>query len=280
MKKFIRTACILSIAVGINQKATAEEYLRLSTNLGGSKYIVFDRKSSSFNETFNTYEYGVEVNEYAKSEMQDIAKGKNDSFKLSDGEAIELTKPIFIVESGSPAVPEEFPNENDGDNWRWSAASWGGKTHTIYADNGNASRLYVKFPESEKWHQLYYHNDQWNGMGTENPVIAGPCEIKLVTKPKIYLMKYAPNNNNHDSNHRYAAYCNSFVSWVFMRKIAVGSSSGTTTKAQSIVLPEGSGDLSIIMEGSNDLINWTREDLGKKPEANRKTFYRIRAVKE
>ena len=280
MKNIIRITCLLAVAVGFSQKSAAEEYLTLSTNLGGSKHIVLDRKSSSFNETPNTYQYGLEVNEYAKIEVEDIAKGKYDSYKLSDGEAIELTKPIFTVYSGLPIVPEEFPNESGGDNWRWNAANFGGITHHLYHENGDVSRLYVKFPESETWHRLSYSNGVWSGIGTGNPVIVGPCEIKLESKPRIYLHHYRPNNGNHSPNIRFAAVYQSYVSWVFMKKIAVGSSSGATTTAQSIVLPEGSGDLSIIMEGSNDLINWTREDLGKKPEANRKTFYRIRAVKE
>ena len=278
MKNIIRIASLFAVAFGFNHKSTAEEYIRLSTNLGGSKYIVLDRKSSSFSETPNTYEYGQEINTYAKSEIENVEKIKVDSYKLSDGEAIELSKPMFTVYSGPPMVPEEFPNESGGDNWSWDTADFGGSTSTL--TSGNSGKLFVKFPESEKWHEIYYQEGSWRGIGTGNPIIVGPCEIKLESKANIRLFHYKPNSGRHDPNIRFAAVYESYVSWVFMKKIAVGSSSGVTKTAQSIVLPEGSGDLNIIMEGSNDLINWTREDLGKKPEANRKTFYRIRAVKE
>ena len=98
-----------------------------------------------------------------------------------------------------------------------------------------------------------------------------------------YILDLVANNSSsvveQNLNQRYATRYEGGNVWVTLKKVK-STSKNTTTTAQSIVLPEGSGDLSIIMEGSNVLINWTREDLGKKPEANRKTFYRIRAVKE
>ena len=46
------------------------------------------------------------------------------------------------------------------------------------------------------------------------------------------------------------------------------------------VLPNSASDLNLILEASDDLVNWTREGLGKKPAGVRKRFYRLRAVKE
>ena len=46
------------------------------------------------------------------------------------------------------------------------------------------------------------------------------------------------------------------------------------------VLPTSASDLNLIIEASDDMVNWTRELSGKKPAGNRKRFYRLRAVKE
>ena len=46
------------------------------------------------------------------------------------------------------------------------------------------------------------------------------------------------------------------------------------------VLPNSASDLNLILEASDDLVNWTQEGLGKKPAGVRKRFYRLRAVKE
>ena len=52
------------------------------------------------------------------------------------------------------------------------------------------------------------------------------------------------------------------------------------TQLQTLVLPKGVEGMSVIMESSDDLVNWTRDTLGKKPRANRPKFFRLRAVKE
>ena len=46
------------------------------------------------------------------------------------------------------------------------------------------------------------------------------------------------------------------------------------------VLPQTGADLNLILESSDDLVNWTLDNTGKKPAGNRKRFYRLRAVKE
>jgi hypothetical protein len=46
------------------------------------------------------------------------------------------------------------------------------------------------------------------------------------------------------------------------------------------VIPETADDSTLVLEGSDDMVNWTTETLGDKPKANRKKFYRLRAKKK
>ena len=46
------------------------------------------------------------------------------------------------------------------------------------------------------------------------------------------------------------------------------------------VIPESADDSTLVLEGSDDMVNWTVEALGDKPKANRKKFYRLRAKKK
>jgi hypothetical protein len=49
---------------------------------------------------------------------------------------------------------------------------------------------------------------------------------------------------------------------------------------QALVLPKGVQGMSVIMESSEDLVNWTRDMLGPKATADRPKFFRLRAIKQ
>jgi hypothetical protein len=46
------------------------------------------------------------------------------------------------------------------------------------------------------------------------------------------------------------------------------------------VIPDSAENATLVLEGSDDMVNWTVETLGDKPKANRKKFYRLRAKKK
>jgi hypothetical protein len=46
------------------------------------------------------------------------------------------------------------------------------------------------------------------------------------------------------------------------------------------VIPDSTEVATLVLEGSDDMVNWTVETLGAKPKANRKKFYRLRAKKD
>ena len=70
-------------------------------------------------------------------------------------------------------------------------------------------------------------------------------------------------------------------------KIENNSTAGDGKNAPSVVssnnvtvIPDSTEVATLVLEGSDDMVNWTVETLGEKPKANRKKFYRLRAKKD
>jgi hypothetical protein len=264
--------CTVIVAISFSGNLCADEYVKLFAHVEGADAFVSEKKWGDYDTTKSNLDIEREVFDDLKALINDVALVGSTILSLKEGEALELNKPIISLQEQYVGLPSEIDDRVN--NWsHWSISGAGPL-------QGDArSGVHVKFPENDKWFHLNYDSNRkiWYGLGMDSPVIIGPCEIRLT---HVADASFRYTNNIGGNSRRYGAIYAGGMSWLFMKKITLGSSSGAATKAQSIVLPEGSGDLSIIMEGSNDLINWTREDLGKKPEANRKTFYRIRAVKE
>ncbi len=55
-----------------------------------------------------------------------------------------------------------------------------------------------------------------------------------------------------------------------------GSASGNNVT----VLPKETENMELILESSDDMVKWEKDVIGDKPKANRKKFYRLRAVKK
>ena len=55
-----------------------------------------------------------------------------------------------------------------------------------------------------------------------------------------------------------------------------GKSSGNNVT----VIPDTTDSATLVLEGSDDMVNWTVETLGDKPKATRKKLYRLRAKKD
>ena len=87
--------------------------------------------------------------------------------------------------------------------------------------------------------------------GKFQPVIPGPAEIKLE--------RYGTDQ---------------------MLTLKIEDDSGMNASSNVTVIPETADDSSLVLEGSDDMVNWTTETLGDKPKANRKKFYRLRAKKK
>ena len=65
-----------------------------------------------------------------------------------------------------------------------------------------------------------------------------------------------------------------------MMTVKIENDSGVGDGNNVTVIPDSVEDATLVLEGSDDMVNWTTETLGEKPKANRKKFYRLRAKKE
>ncbi|MDA7676822.1 hypothetical protein N8584_02455 [bacterium] len=268
MKKLIRIACLCSVAIGFSSRLIAEEYITLTARVDPEGNEILTKTAKDFGVSYASE--GInELIRYINANGKKLVD--EDSYKLVAGEVVELEHMFNLQLAADNGGNLEQVEELNGGNHSWQ--------HQNNYSNG-AYNVKVKFPFEDKWFEFKYNEStkDWSGLNTSNPLIIGPCELKLTQKSLVQLFR-SYSHNDPRTKTRFGYTHHGGVAWLSFKK-RVKNSSTASTKAQSIVLPEGSGDLSVIMEGSNDLINWTREDLGEKPEANRKTFYRIRAVKE
>jgi hypothetical protein len=121
-----------------------------------------------------------------------------------------------------------------------------------------------------------FSDDIFNGTGVEWP-IEGPVTISIKCKP---LLNNLHNYNPNVGQHRYslADLDEQYISISFEKSIS--SINNNQSKQQVLVLPKGSKNTNVIMESSEDLVNWTTDSLGPKNTADGHRFFRLRAVKE
>jgi len=84
-----------------------------------------------------------------------------------------------------------------------------------------------------------------------SPVVPGPATIKLVRNQVDSMLSVKIENNS-----------------------SVGKGNNIT------VLPKETENMELILESSDDMVKWEKDVIGDKPKANRKKFYRLRAVKK
>jgi hypothetical protein len=83
------------------------------------------------------------------------------------------------------------------------------------------------------------------------PVVPGPATITLVKNDASAMITVKIENN------------------------LLGGDGNNVT-----VLPKSVDNMDLVLESSDDMVNWTTDTLGDKPKANRKKFYRLRGKKK
>ncbi|MDB4341693.1 hypothetical protein OAA59_00605 [bacterium] len=103
--------------------------------------------------------------------------------------------------------------------------------------------------------------------------IEGPATITVTLKPYVVQLYSQFNPRKYKNIRPEQFYRISFTKSVSQFRVS-------QNQLQALVLPKGVEGMSVIMESSEDLVNWTRDTLGRKPTANRPKFFRLRALKE
>jgi hypothetical protein len=108
----------------------------------------------------------------------------------------------------------------------------------------------------------YFGNNAWP--------IKGPAEIKIEIRPYIIVAK--------DDKGWHA---NVVVQhWRSIYTIKKSSYAQPSNQLQALVLPKNTKNTRLIVESSEDLVNWAIDTPGPKTTTNRERFFRLRAVKE
>ena len=147
--------------------------------------------------------------------------------------------------------------------------------------------LTIKYPDFETPVTLYYNKttnslgqntkNQWssnNGdtfLGGVFPIY-GPADINIKVQPyalQLNTWNTAPWGTQYPKQH-----------WRMSFKKTVPSFFQQKTQLQALVLPKNTKNTRLVVESSEDLVNWKLDTPGPKTTTNRERFFRLRAVKE
>ena len=123
-----------------------------------------------------------------------------------------------------------------------------------FNENGSISNAKVKYMRSTV-----------KGLGDGGtPLFFGPCKLSLG------LTQRYRNDYNFIASRAFA---------IANFKISAIDDSGSAGRGSnySLVIPETTGDATLVLESSDDLVNWEVDTVGDKPKGNRRKFYRLRA---
>ena len=166
---------------------------------------------------------------------------------------------------------------NDSDGF---GSNYGGDTGASFYIEIN----YDRFTRNERIISRYAGNGGWedildnsglNHKGSHWP-IEGPADIKVKMKSIWFV---ASKYDQEQQKRLYKPVKPELYARISFNK-TLASYRADQNQLQALVLPKGVPGMSVIMESSDDLVNWTRDTLGPKPTANRPKFFRLRAVKE
>jgi len=111
--------------------------------------------------------------------------------------------------------------------------------------------------------------------------IAGPATVKITIKPWSGRQSI---NSGYNGSSYWSYYHSSYIKdWDFKASEGyvtfriVGSEKEVSKKFATVIPENAPGNVSIILEQSTDLINWTAVNPGSFPPATTKRFFRVRA---
>lgn len=108
-------------------------------------------------------------------------------------------------------------------------------------------------------------------------MIAGPAEL-FINFENIYSFHLSLSNNS--ANNKVSVNHGERAALVTLEFGKTSSESTSSTGQKALVLPKGSGVNELVLESSEDLVNWEKDTLGDKNTDSGNRFYRLRAVKK
>jgi len=99
----------------------------------------------------------------------------------------------------------------------------------------------------------------------------GPANIEIRLKP------YRMGPTKDDKGWFVEEY---LQHWRMIYRKSIASYAQSQTQLQALVLPKNTKNTRLVVESSEDLVNWKLDTPGPKTTTNRERFFRLRAVKE
>jgi len=144
--------------------------------------------------------------------------------------------------------------------------------HLKYDFFGETQKLTIVNDAQKKWNQSF--SDEIASASSVQWPIEGPVIISLKVKPFFVIMASRTVGNFYKIRDLQPQY----MRISFEKEIS--NINNNQSKQQVLVLPKGSKNMNVIMESSEDLVNWTTDSLGLKTTTDGHRFFRLRAVKE
>ena len=223
-----------------------------------------------YEKLFNLeYSEEIENKQNAWAQFWDLRQ-KNNYTKLG---TIRLEEGELLSQPGQKSIHSE-ESLNTGDGWRLSGQySRVAFKISIKYDRFTKNEI-IRITSNKSYNGwvtsrqggLVYNGNQWP--------IEGPATVEVSVKP--FEATTYKNGQNHQIYR--TVQTEQFLRISFTKSLSQFRVS--QNQLQALVLPKGVEGMSVIMESSDDLVNWTRDTLGKKPRANRPKFFRLRAIKE
>ena len=108
-----------------------------------------------------------------------------------------------------------------------------------------------------------------------NTTIRGPVSIK------IEMLRFLRTYRSDDAEANYPlSIVQPEQNWRIFFKKEKASYLQAKTQLQALVLPKNTKNTRLVVESSEDLVNWKLDTPGPKTTTNRERFFRLRAVKE
>jgi hypothetical protein len=115
------------------------------------------------------------------------------------------------------------------------------------------------------------HNGELRKFGNSDWPIKGVAEIQI----KLYPYRKGPHKDDK------GWYVEEYLQhWRVYYSKNIESYAQSSTQLQALVLPKNTKNTRLIVESSEDLVNWAIDTPGPKTTTNRERFFRLRAVKE
>lgn len=257
MKNIINKLLLWVFTLGLVSSISAQENVRLLVTKKEPSYQTAEALDSQKWDEFWSFKFESFLGAYF-----------SEIIEVDEGEFLRPLQVQYLSFGGKPL--EEWGL----DDRAFHGGIWGLKV-----------ALQFKIPEHDNWLSMIHDKDDdtWSGVNSKKPLIYGPAKVRLAFEPAVSLDSDDwDTSNDRDEKFKTDPRTNKEtqpgVAWCMLEKT---KNWGNLDKDNNIiVMPNTSSDMSLLIESSDDLVNWTRDQSGDKPVGNRKRFYRLRAVKK